>query len=177
MPISEKITQLQQYIPIVYTEGDDWYKKDVEYFVYDPSRAVDQRIAETGTRWDSDATGQYMILELPSVTKIRDIWILWYKGYERQYKFKIEASEDKVTWTSAFNGSSNPNKRTDGSYDDHVFTDANKLLGTLEAQFLKITNVDGAYDFNNSKVTSHSSIYDIAVYGHPTDEVYAYSST
>lgn len=179
MPITEQEANLQMEIQPYYASGDNWEDKATEPAAYHPYNVFNSRVNGTGTRWDSDSTGQYMILNLPCVAEIRDILILWFRGYERKYRFKLEVSGDKTTWTTVFDGYSNEKEFTGGQYDCHTFVDPTgiKLKGTLKAQFLKITNIDGGWNFaKTTRVTNHCSIHDIRVLGHPTNQVFAYAA-
>lgn len=183
MPIVERTSPLQVHIPILFNDANDWFQKNnpdpTVTYAYAPTRALDGRINGVGTRVDQEHLNDWMIFELASVSQIRDIFILWYKGYERKYRFKMEISEDKTNWIKIFDGESQARK--DGAYDDYVFANATTvdpfLIPTIKGQYLRLTNIGGAKSLAGVKVTDHFTFTDIFVMGHMTNEIYAYIRT
>lgn len=68
-----------------------------------PSNVIDQNF---GTRWASEGNDQWITLELDDVYPIEKVGISWMSGDVRMYNFKLEFSEDGITWNTVYNGSS-----------------------------------------------------------------------
>lgn len=58
-------------------------------------RAIDGDIE---SYWSADGRGQWLNIELESVSLVREIQVDWYKGHLRQARFLVETSDDGELW-------------------------------------------------------------------------------
>src|ERR1044071_959680 len=91
-----------QYVPYEDKPGtvdvvfcsENRYFRSIEFTLgYSCYKAIDERAEGFGTRLDVENKGDYAIYELPAVTTINKMELIFFKGNERQYDIKIQVAE------------------------------------------------------------------------------------
>ncbi len=69
-----------------------------------PSDVIDNNL---NTRWSNLGSGSWIQLDLGSMKSICSVDVNWYRGDIRQNNFVISVSNDGITFTNKFSGTSN----------------------------------------------------------------------
>src|SRR5215510_14782057 len=80
-------------IDVVYCSKNNYFRKTVFTLGYACYKAIDERSEGFGTRLDLEKKGDYAIFELPAVSTINRMELIFYKGHERQYDVRIQVAE------------------------------------------------------------------------------------
>jgi len=168
-------------IDVVYCSENNYFRKTEFTLGYACYKAVDERVEGFGTRLDLEKKGDYSIFELPAVSTINKMELIFFKGQERQYDITVQVAnagahvqgdELSVQWRTIFNGKT-PNVGGTEANPDPVVLNFNNV----EGQFIRIIG-KGAYA--DGKLTTalnqHTSIRDLQIFGQKGDEVYTYSN-
>ncbi len=112
--------------------------------------------SDPNTFWDGGATPAWAIVDLQDTYNISDILLKNYYGVlgNRYYNYTIEASNDKLNWTTVAEKSNTEISTEYG--DSHV-------VNNITARYIKVT-----VTYNNSSWGSFAHISDIKVYGNLT---------
>lgn len=178
-----------QYIPyedragtidVVFCSENKYFRSAEFTLGYSCYKAIDERVQGVGTRLDLENKGDYAIYELPAVSIINKMELIFYKGNERQYDIKVQVAEagahvqgdeNLVNWVTIFNGKT-PN--VGGTVDNPA--PVTLTFNNVPGQFIRIIG-NGAYpDGSNTSITSHTSIIDLQIFGQKTNEVYTYNN-
>jgi len=107
------------YLPItsVFDNGNDGNM---------PENAID---GDLTNRWSSRGLGKTITFNLSRISEVRELSVMWYKGFERVILFSVETSVDGKKWTKVLtDASSTP---TDGfeKYDiENLFNPEAKMV-------------------------------------------------
>jgi hypothetical protein len=91
-----------------------------------PENAVD---GDFTTVWSSPGVGSFIQSDLGSLKKVCSVYIAWYDGEAKQYKFEISVSKDGINFNQVYEGTSSGNSIRPELY---TFPDVN-------ARYVKIT--------------------------------------
>ena len=168
-------------IDVVFCSENNYFRSSSFTLGYACYKAIDERSEGFGTRLDLERNGDYAIFELPAVSTINRMELIFYKGHERQYDITIQVAnagahvqgdELSVQWRTIFNGKT-PNVGGTETNPDPVVLNFNNV----EGQFIRIIG-KGAYA--DGKLTTplnqHTSIRELQIFGQKGDEVYTYSN-
>ena len=169
-------------LDIVFCSENNYFRK-VEFTLgYSCYKAIDERVVGFGTRVDHSNRGDYSIFELPAVSEITKIEIIFYKGQARQYDIKVEIAEDGAhfqgdenlaKWQTVFSGKT-PNVGGTSEIPDPVIINFNV---PIEGQFIRITGYGNYLDGSNTLNGDHTAYSDIQIFGTKKNEVYTYQNT
>jgi hypothetical protein len=113
-----------------------------------PTDAIDK---DFDTKWASKGVGSWIQLDFGSTKNVCHVYISWFMGDARQFKFDISVSvsNDGTSFTKVLSGTSSG---TTSGYEKFILP-----TGT-EARYLRITG-------NGNDVTDYNNIQEIAVMG------------
>lgn len=111
-----------------------------------PQNVIDGSLS---TRWSSNGVGQWLKLDVGSISSINEVDIAWYNGNTRTSNFVIDVSPDDVTYTNLFTGKSSG---TTLSLEKYIHP------GVLSGRYVKIT-------VNGNSANAWASITEVAVFG------------
>ena len=168
-------------IDVVFCSENNYYRSDTFTLGYACYKAIDERSQGFGTRLDLEKKGDYAIYELPAVSKINKMELIFYKGDKRQYDITVQAAVagshvqgdvEAVKWKTIFKGKTADVGRGEAIPEPVVLNFKN-----VKGQFIRIIG-NGAYADGklNTLLTEHTAIIDIQIFGEKTNEVYTYSN-
>ncbi|MHA6480357.1 CBM96 family carbohydrate-binding protein [Paenibacillus sp. strain BS8-2] len=103
------------------------------------------------TRWSALGAGQWISFDLGQQRTLKTAGIAWFAANERSTAFKIEVSSDNVSWTEAYNGSSNT------QYAPVEYF----ALGNATARYVRITGYGNTKNGWNSM--NEAMFYDVVI--------------
>lgn len=100
------------------------------------------------SRWSASGDGQYLMFDLGQTQRVGYVGIAFYKGDLRSTHFEIEASNDTITWTNVFNGSSRATTVNMQAFD----------IPDTDTRFVRIIG------HGNSDGSTFTSLTDVMIY-------------
>ena len=94
---------------------------------YGPETTIDGNLY---TRWMSDGRNEWILYDFKQSVSMNKLEIAWFYGDERNYRFKVEFSDDLNNWKTAFEG------ETSGKTEDLELFD---FGGTYAGRYMRIT--------------------------------------
>lgn len=168
-------------IDVVFCSQNEYFRSDTFTLGYSCYKAIDERTKGFGTRLDLPRKADYAIYELPAVSKIHKIELIFLNGNKRQYDITIQVAdagshvqgdEKSVKWTTIFKGKT-ANVAGNKDNPDPVTL----MFNDVEGQFIRIIGRGAFADGKlNTLITQHTSISDIQIFGEKTNEVYSYNN-
>ncbi len=117
---------VKSYIQGYAITEDDILTSSIQEEENPPSATIDGNYQ---TRWSAEGTDEWIIYDFRKLCQFSELDLAWYNGARRQYKFKIEFSEDGINWIKVFDGASSG---TTGECETYSFDSVN-------ARYLRIT--------------------------------------
>jgi parallel beta-helix repeat protein len=100
------------------------------------------------SRWSASGDGQYVMFDLGETKRIGYVGIAFYKGDLRATRLDIETSNDAITWTNVFSGSSRATTANMQAFD----------IPDTDARFVRIIG------HGNSDGSTFTSLTDVMIY-------------